>query len=276
MTLSPLLPLRVPERDALLKRLTAALLADDRFVAAWLYGSLGRGTEDAVSDLDVWVVVQDKSLPALLQDGYAFAALVAEPLFVLEAPYNGPLGGTSLNTAYDGAQTGAHLVDWYLQGASTACRPPHRRLLFDRIGLPACEVETTGGNPDVVRSETAGKVQDIRFFWQMLLICAKYVYRSPNEERMGLLVYAVNALNHVREFLGQPIGPTVEELPPHPTPAEKLTLLQTLADTMVGFMPEVEQIAQVQGETWQISPTLIPSAYRFLNFIEDALSTAEI
>lgn len=44
---------RQAERDALLRTIEAALRADERVVAAWLVGSLGRGTADALSDLDL-------------------------------------------------------------------------------------------------------------------------------------------------------------------------------------------------------------------------------
>jgi hypothetical protein len=229
---------------------------------------------DAVSDLDVWVVVHDDALPAIRTDAYAVPFGIGDPLYVLEAPYNGPLGGTSLNTAFDGEQTGAHLVDWYFQPASIATRPPQLRLLFDRAGLPISDEPAPYGNPDRGRSETADTVQKVRFFWQMLLICAKYAYRSPNEERMGLLVYAVNALNDVRRFVGQPFGADANELPAHPAPAEKLALLRSLADDMTACMPTVARIAEEQGEDWRISPTILPSARRFLTFIEGALTPA--
>ena len=46
---------RAAERDALLARAVERLQADARVGAAWLFGSLGRGEEDALSDLDLWV-----------------------------------------------------------------------------------------------------------------------------------------------------------------------------------------------------------------------------
>jgi hypothetical protein len=261
---------RVRERDALLNRITSILLADTRIAAAWLYGSLGRGKEDAVSDLDIWVVVHDAYLSALRADVYLFAGLTGMPLYVVEAPYNGPVGGTSLNTAYDGEQTGAHQVDWYLQGTSTTHRPLQLRLLFDRVGLPTSEEESSFGNPGWELSETERKIQNIRFFWQMLLVCAKYVYRSPNEERMGLLPYAVNALNDVRQFVGKPPGPDADDPPPHPRPDEKLVILRGLANDMAACMPAVERIAKEQEAVWQIAPSVIPATERFLTFIETA------
>src|SRR4051812_13184180 len=42
------------ERDTLLRRVQQALERDPRVAAAWLFGSLGRGSEDALSDLDLF------------------------------------------------------------------------------------------------------------------------------------------------------------------------------------------------------------------------------
>lgn len=53
MSGTDLLRLREEERDRLLDRLVASLERDERVVAAWLSGSLGRGTADAWSDVDV-------------------------------------------------------------------------------------------------------------------------------------------------------------------------------------------------------------------------------
>ena len=48
------------ERDALLGRAVALLEGDERVVAAWLAGSLGRGGGDALSDIGLWVVCADE------------------------------------------------------------------------------------------------------------------------------------------------------------------------------------------------------------------------
>jgi hypothetical protein len=47
-----------PGQRALLDRCTAVLEADPRIIGAWLMGSLGRGTGDRYSDVDVWAVVE--------------------------------------------------------------------------------------------------------------------------------------------------------------------------------------------------------------------------
>src|SRR6266511_2672866 len=81
---SALLKRRRAERDALLARAQESLEGDPRVVAAWLFGSVGRGTEDALSDLDLFVVIADEHLEAVLAERDAFMARLGMPVLVLE------------------------------------------------------------------------------------------------------------------------------------------------------------------------------------------------
>jgi len=62
-------------RDELIDRLTEVLRKDKRVCAAWLGGSLGRGTADQFSDVDVVVATDD--VPALAADWDGIADGVA-------------------------------------------------------------------------------------------------------------------------------------------------------------------------------------------------------
>ncbi len=68
---------RQAERDALLHQIEVALRADERVVAAWLTGSLGRGNADALSDIDLWVIVRDDAVAAIATDPRGFVAGIA-------------------------------------------------------------------------------------------------------------------------------------------------------------------------------------------------------
>jgi hypothetical protein len=48
------------ERSALLGQLEDALRRDERIVAAWIGGSLGRGEADDLSDMDIHLAVVDE------------------------------------------------------------------------------------------------------------------------------------------------------------------------------------------------------------------------
>lgn len=65
------------ERDALIRRIGDRLRADDRVRAAWLSGSLGRGTADEYSDVDVWAVASPEDRDALAADWPELSASIA-------------------------------------------------------------------------------------------------------------------------------------------------------------------------------------------------------
>ena len=48
------------ERTLLLKTISEFLARYPRVKAAWLFGSMGRGDEDALSDIDLWVIVDSE------------------------------------------------------------------------------------------------------------------------------------------------------------------------------------------------------------------------
>ncbi|MDQ4099179.1 MAG: nucleotidyltransferase domain-containing protein, partial [Chloroflexota bacterium] len=125
---------RQRERDALLCRIEAALRADERVVAAWLAGSLGRGDADALSDIDLWIVADD-AMSAIGAGPRRFVSDIVAPCLVIDVPRNAPPNGAYLFTHIPG-DTGAHQVDWYWQTASNAARSATTKLLFERWPIP--------------------------------------------------------------------------------------------------------------------------------------------
>lgn len=126
---------RISELDHVLTEIASALGNDTRVAAAWLAGSIGRGTNDWLSDLDLWIVVRDEALPAIRADPWQFVASIRAPMLVIDAPGNAPDGGVYLFTLFSG-ETGPHQVDWYWLPAAGATRPAATRLLFDYAGIP--------------------------------------------------------------------------------------------------------------------------------------------
>src|SRR5437868_5689604 len=114
LSVAGLLVTRRAERAALLQRAIALLKADERVCAAWLFGSLGRGDADDLSDLDLWVVVEDEHIEEIVAARRDYVARLAEPLLMEEAPQNAPAGGGYLLALY-GGDGGPHQVDWYWQ-----------------------------------------------------------------------------------------------------------------------------------------------------------------
>jgi predicted nucleotidyltransferase len=74
MSADDLLQIRRTEHEALLQQVQTVLQADQRIVAAWLFGSVGRRTSDVFSDLDVWVIVKDDSIETMSTERQSYAA----------------------------------------------------------------------------------------------------------------------------------------------------------------------------------------------------------
>src|SRR5205823_6035595 len=112
MPTDELLHIRRTEHEALLQRVVEVLQADQRVVAAWLFGSRGRHTPDALSDTDLWVAVKDEHIEVFKAERQSYVALPGQPVLLLEAPGNAPARGAYLMALYPG-QAGVHQVDWY-------------------------------------------------------------------------------------------------------------------------------------------------------------------
>ena len=72
----------VPDLQAFIDRFVAACRDDDRVLAAVLYGSQARGAADPYSDLDLGVVIADKSYEDFIAQREAFISELGEPLFM--------------------------------------------------------------------------------------------------------------------------------------------------------------------------------------------------
>lgn len=125
----PILSTFQAEREALQKQIIATLQNDKRIVAAWLFGSLGRGTADALSDIDIWLVVADTFIQDIVAHRQQFVAQIQDPAFFVEAPQNAPQDGGYLMAYYD-MPTGPHQVDWYWQPQSLAYPTTNYQLHF--------------------------------------------------------------------------------------------------------------------------------------------------
>ncbi len=70
-----------------------ALRSDETVVAAWLGGSFGRGNADDLSDIDLWVVVEDDQINAIAAAPSAFVRALVRTIMEIEAPGNAPSSG---------------------------------------------------------------------------------------------------------------------------------------------------------------------------------------
>ena len=251
---------RRAERAGLLARITRLLENDARVAAAWVFGSVGRGEEDDLSDIDLRVIVADDHVAEICAGRQEYAAQAGEVALFQEAPQNRPAGGAFLLTLYAG-EFGPQEVDWTWQPQTGACLWPQTRVLLNRAELLPGEMPW-GYQPRPEQTPLEEAAERVGSFWAMLLIVAKYAARSPWEETMGLIGMPTQLLREVSEFVG--VAPTyaLDTLPPHRQPREKVRLLRDLAARMEALMPAVE--ARGGAVPWAV----VLHAHRFFALVE--------
>ena len=92
---------QVRTRVALGERLRAGLGANDRVEAVWAHGSLGRGDEDALSDIDLIVVTAEGAEASFVRTLSEVVARFGPVALANPMPVNAPKGGYLLSVLYD-------------------------------------------------------------------------------------------------------------------------------------------------------------------------------
>jgi hypothetical protein len=221
------------ERSTFLGRLEDMLRGDERIVAAWVGGSVGRGEADDLSDVDIHLAVADEYCPQLNAQRRAFVSRFGEPLLVQEAPQNAPPEGAFQLVLYRG-DTAPIEVDWSWQPASAAAIAERAIVLFDRSsGLPRTPAWVTLSSEEVARAVSLSTT----FFWAMAFIAAKKIVRRQPAAAFSLLRMMHQARDSVRNHLaGKPvptwgaIGAPAETLPPTDLREQIVDLSELLAD----------------------------------------------
>jgi len=180
--------IRTHERQNLVQTLAAHLKLDDRVQAAWLSGSISRGEDDWLSDIDLYVAVADESIEEVVQGRYEFVARQVTPTLSMDQMRNAPPRGGYLLVHYPG-EYGPQHIDWFWQPESLASFPDDGLLLFDKVGLPVAdgkvwekEMNQTVSRPAIDSTDPVDLLNhDVKFFWAMSLIVAKYIVRGDDE-----------------------------------------------------------------------------------------------
>lgn len=255
------------ERELFLQRTEQWLRNDTRVVAAWLFGSLGRGDADALSDLDLFVIVADEHFATIVEQRHAYLAQVAAPLLILEAPQNWPPGGVYNMALYDGAD-GPHQVDWYWLPQSRAQIPSETRVLFERITLPRLATPAWFEYAPVPpRPALEIATQQVNMGWVMLLIAAKHLAREPEQ---FVITPPLASLHQVADFLDWPRQELPATIPADSNALARLQFLRTLAEHLAQIMPAMRE----RGA--QMPEAIIPAAARYLKLIEAILRDGQV
>lgn len=97
---------------------------------AHVFGSMARGTNDALSDIDVWITFEDKDIRKALEDRFATYAKFGEIILWHEMQNNFPLNGIQTAIIYK-IEDELIRVDWYLCPLSTSRVLPDSKILFE-------------------------------------------------------------------------------------------------------------------------------------------------
>lgn len=258
----PLLDAFAEQRTRTVHTLANTLRADPRIAAAWLFGSLGRREEDALSDIDIWVVVRDNDAQQVIENRRKFVTCLGKPVHIQEAPQNAPVNGGYLLTLY-ATPLGIQHIDWYWEPASQAKIPRDARLLFDRAELPYYVLAShpPRANVEVQENPVEETQKNIDFFWSMVPITGKYIARRNVWGALGMIQMLRGVMFHIEKHANLPSFAELD-LPPEGEQFAILNLLRALARGVENIHPVVRKMGVTIDEE---TPLHI---YRYLDQME--------
>jgi predicted nucleotidyltransferase len=216
-----------------LDKATRVWAADPTVVAAWLWGSEGRGTADVLSDFDLFVVLADD----VALDGIELRfAELGDVVWSREVLYNAPAGGRYFSVGYP-VPLQPITVDWYWQPHTYAAVGLDTRVLIERQPLPRMNASTFETFPNVRDAVPYQQPEDPRvrlegvlaWFWFMFGPLSKKIARGQHEqlrEQLPLLDGAIAVASHHAGIDHQPCAITGD-----------VSDLRSLADRMLELQP---------------------------------------
>ncbi len=268
MSLAEHLSEKVQERTDLIRRVSSILHSDERVLAAWLGGSLGRGDADAYSDIDLWVVVRDAHIDAVRECGRQFVEVLGSPVLISEAPQNAPPGGAYLLTLYPGKHGPQH-VDWNWLPQTGAAIPADAKVLFYKVELPAAEESRRV--PPTGEDLSSALTQECAFFWGMCGVVAKYIARRRQYDVLKLLDLVAHTSDNIKWLLGEGELKSYkeslwDEVPLLTEPEDQLGLLRKLATRM-----EWEISPEVEAAGGRVPHAAIPQLYELFSVVHQGI-----
>ena len=235
----------VQARTHLLEHMTSTLQKDERFVAAWLAGSFGRGEQTWLSDLDIHVVIADtysesrcatpwpsgaKTTPERL----ALFQQFGTPGIIFEDHRHNQLGGTFTHVVY---RESAHNVDWMLIPQASAYQEFPCLLLFDKIGIPEPPIQ----EPESLEQRIERASNNVGFFWMIAAADALNLVAGDVVDFISHLPWLEGNIREVKAALrGERAAFTHDtETQLFYTQEERVAALRHLCDEMERLMPQV-------------------------------------
>lgn len=253
-------------RETLLTQITNTLMADERFVAAWLTGSFGRNEADTFSDLDLTVIVDDsygKILCTRLRQAgagttnerLALISTFGEPIIIHENHNNAPEEGSFTFVLYSNS---ALMVDWILLPHSKAQRPPASLLLFDKVGIRM----SLPNAQESLEHRIEKASERAAFFWMMVAVTSKYIARQDTIQVLLFIETLQRVLREVERLVSgeaqryQHGSSARLEI----THGNQIKAIRQLCERMLKIMPEVERLGG------QVSSSPMSTIEVLLNF----------
>ena len=257
-------------RESLLTQIVHTLSADERFTAAWLTGSFGRNDGDALSDLDLTVVVADPASERLCArpwlvgaqttpERFALFSQFGQPAVIHENHHNAPEDGTFTFVLY---ASSALMVDWVLIPQAKAQRPSPSRALFEKVNIPICPTV----QPESLDQRLKTASGTVAFFWMMTAVTAKYIARRDSVFIQCWLDTLHKLVRDVEHLIAGEVAPyqrgSLSSLAT--TSDEQIRVLYRLSDRMLTLMAEVTRLGGYAP------PSPLPTIEVLLNLARDA------
>jgi hypothetical protein len=238
----------VQARENLLAEITENLHNDERFIAAWLAGSFGRGQQTWASDLDLHVVVAEEYSETLCAKPWMSGARTTPerqalfeqfgtPSTLFEAHSNNQLGGTFTYVLYEES---AQNIDWMLIPQKIAHYEPQTLLLFDKVGLPEPPKEEQASQEEFIENASDA----VGFFWMIAAANVKNLLSGDLCEFHLNLLRLDTSIREVRSALQGKRAPYLNHTHSrvYATSEEQVAVMRQYCDEMELLMPDVLKI----------------------------------
>jgi hypothetical protein len=172
---------------------------DPRVLAAWLDGSFGRGVDDAWSDLDLHLVIEDEALDAFVGNRLELYRKIGDPLLIQKEMASPTQSRGLFQLVF---YPGPVEVDWIIGPASTANRPQETRMLIARGPIPI-----VAPRPATGERRTRLAQDRLTFFWAMAPIAVKYAGRGDTRRAVTQIELLTGSFIVLWRLVHAPDGP---------------------------------------------------------------------
>ena len=148
----------------------------DKYDLGFLSGSLSGDRSDALSDIDVWLVVDESKLDNLMENRFDHFKQVGEIAHLCEPPQHSPVQGISSTVIYKHGDILTE-VDYYLSSTQTAKFIENAKILFGEVNIP----QGQGFPENATEHRPINETFRVDFLLMLLFISVKKTYRNDKK-----------------------------------------------------------------------------------------------